>query len=168
MTRSEHPMKRPCILALAALMFNSTAVFASRLPYTVVDTGQTKCYSNIQQITAPNPGQPWYGQDPQYSGPALAYTDNGDGTITDLNTGLMWVQARGSKIAWDAAVAGVSTHRTAGYADWRMPTIKEIYSLIQFNGINGPDNTTTNRRSPTWFSSVGIMQTVKMKSSTVG
>jgi hypothetical protein len=46
----------------------------------------------------------------------------------------MWVQARGSKVTWDQAVAGAATCRVGGYNDWRMPTIKELYSLINFSG----------------------------------
>lgn len=46
----------------------------------------------------------------------------------------MWVQARGAKVTWDAAVAGAPTCRVGGYTDWREPTIKELYSLINFNG----------------------------------
>jgi hypothetical protein len=123
---------------------NTSRFFRVRKPlFTVVDTGQTYCYNNLGPIDAPSPAQPYYGQDPQYAGPAAAFTNNGDGTITDLTTGLMWVQARGSKITWAAAMAGAATHRTGGYADWRMPTVKELYSLIQFNGVNGPDNTVT-------------------------
>jgi hypothetical protein len=109
--------------------------------YPIVGTSQTKYYNNVGEITAPAPGQPYYGQAAFYQGNVPSYTDNGDGTITDNVTGLMWVKARGSKIAWSDAVAGASTNRTANYSDWRMPTIKELYSLIQFSGVNGPDNT---------------------------
>ncbi len=105
--------------------------------YVVVDTGQTQCYGNTGEMTCPAPGQPFYGQDSQFSGYQPAYQDNGDGTITDLNTGLRWVQARGSKVSWDAALAGAATCNVGGYSDWRMPTIKELYSLIDFTGRMG-------------------------------
>ncbi|MCD6517950.1 MAG: hypothetical protein J7L72_11125 [Candidatus Aminicenantes bacterium] len=57
-------------------------------PYTVVDTGQKKCYDNFKEISCPKPGQPFYGQDAQYKGHQPHYIDNGNGTITDVNTGL--------------------------------------------------------------------------------
>jgi len=104
------------------------------VPYVIVDTGQTKCYSNDREIAPPSPGQPFYGQDAQNKGKQPAYKDNGDGTISDLNTGLMWVKARGEETTWDNAKAGASTCRIGGHSDWRMPTIKELYSLINFNG----------------------------------
>jgi hypothetical protein len=56
----------------------------------VVDTGQEKCYNNSREITYPKPGEAFYGQDAQYQGIQPTYRDNGNGTITDLNTGLMW------------------------------------------------------------------------------
>jgi hypothetical protein len=108
--------------------------FAVERPYAIVGTGQTKCYSDVAEIPPPKPGQPFYGQDAQHPGRAPAYRHNGDGTVSDLNTGLMWVQARGGKVAWDAAVAGAKTCRVGGHSDWRMPTIKELYSLINFTG----------------------------------
>jgi hypothetical protein len=111
------------------------------ISYPIVGTNQTKYYNNMGEIATPAKGDAYYGQSPLYPGNVPSYTDNGDGTITDNVTGLMWVKARGSKIAWSDAVAGASTNRTAGYSDWRMPTIKESYSLIQFSGVNGPDNT---------------------------
>jgi hypothetical protein len=40
------------------LMFNAI-VLAAPVP----DTGVTKCYSDIGEITCPSPGQPFYGQD---------------------------------------------------------------------------------------------------------
>lgn len=104
------------------------------VPYPIVDTGQTTCYGTGGAITAPALGAAFYGQDGQITGNAPAYQDNGDGTVTDKVTGLMWVKARGSKVSWDAAVAGASACRVGGYTDWRMPTIKELYALIDFNG----------------------------------
>jgi hypothetical protein len=108
--------------------------------YPIVGTNQTKFYSDSGEIAAPAQGEPYYGQNASYPGNVPSYTNNGDGTITDNVTGLMWVKERGSKVTWDDAVAAVSANRTAGYADWRMPTIKELYSLIRFSGINGPNN----------------------------
>ncbi|MFC1893662.1 hypothetical protein ACFLYR_06525 [Chloroflexota bacterium] len=61
----------------------------SNLLYVVVDTGQDKCYHNAREISCPQPGEAFYGQDAQYQGVQLAYQDNGDGTVTDLNTGLL-------------------------------------------------------------------------------
>jgi hypothetical protein len=50
-------------------------------------TGQTTCYTSGGAVT-PCTGT---GQDGGIqAGTALSYTDNGDGTITDNNTGLMW------------------------------------------------------------------------------
>ncbi len=114
------------------------------ISYPVVGTNQTKYYNNSGEITAPVLGEPYYGQDPFYPGNIPDYTDNGNGTITDNITGLMWIQERGTKVTWAAAVAGASSNRTAGYSDWRMPTIKELYSLIRFSGVNGPDNMSTD------------------------
>gem|GEM_PF-1173480 len=111
------------------------------ISYPIVGTNQTKYYNNEGEITAPAPWQAYYGQAAFHPGNIPGYTDNEDGTITDNVTGLMWVKARGSKTTWSDAVAGASTDTTAGYSDWRMPTIKELYSLILFSGVNGPDNT---------------------------
>src|SRR4030067_1687182 len=61
--------------------------------YKIVDTGQIRCYNNSTEITAPSPGQPFYGQDANILGNAPSYTDNGDSTVTDLVTGLMWQQS---------------------------------------------------------------------------
>ena len=123
-------MKRSLILFA---LFAGSA-FAAERPYVIVGTGQTKCYDDRGEIAPPKPGQPFFGQDAQHPGPAPSYKDNGDGTVTDLNTGLVWVKARGEKMAWDAAVAGAAECRAGGFSDWRMPTIKELYSLINFTG----------------------------------
>jgi hypothetical protein len=106
--------------------------------YTVVDTGQIRCYSDTGETEYPKTGAAFFGQDAQYNGNQPAYKDNGDGTVTDLNTGLMWIQDPGSKKTFEQAAAGTSKCKIGGYTDWRLPTIKELYSLIQFSGTD-PD-----------------------------
>jgi Protein of unknown function (DUF1566) len=127
-------------LLLLVLTAEWSAVGLCAAPaYALVGTGQTNCYDNAREIAPPRPGQPFYGQDAQHPGLAPAYRDNGNGTVSDLNTGLMWVQARGKKVTWAAAMAGAKTCRVGGYADWRVPSIKELYSLILFTGeCHGP------------------------------
>jgi hypothetical protein len=72
-----------------------------------------------------------------------SYKDNTDGTISDLSTGLMWVKERGQRLPWNDAVAGAKTCKAGNYSDWRMPTIKELYSLILFTGNDGLGFNTT-------------------------
>jgi len=103
---------------------------AGRVP----DTEQTACYDTSGEIPCPAVGVPFHGQDAQYAGPRPAYRDNGDGTVTDLDTGLMWQQNPGPKQTYAQAVAGAAASRLGGYDDWRLPTIKELYSLILFRG----------------------------------
>lgn len=103
--------------------------------YTVADTGQTLCYDASTEIACPLEGQPFYGQDAQYDSVQPAYRDNGDGTITDLNTGLTWQKSPDlGKSTYAEALAGADSLDLAGYDDWRLPTIKELYSLIDFAG----------------------------------
>jgi hypothetical protein len=112
------------------------SVPAANLSYIVVDTGQNKCYDNSREIACPQPGEAFYGQDAQYQGIQPNYMDNGDGTVTDLNTGLIWQKKPGVKVTYEEATAGAETLNLAGYDDWRLPTIKELYSLILFSGTD--------------------------------
>jgi hypothetical protein len=63
------------------------------------------------------------------------YVDNGDGTITDKATGLMW-QKGGSSSAmryWNAKryVSRLNKERFSGHGDWRIPTTEELASLLE-------------------------------------
>ena len=92
------------------------------------------CYGATSAITPPSEGEAFYGQDAQYRGNAPKYRDNGDGTVSDLVTGLIWQKDPGPKKTFDEAVAGAGDCRVGGFDDWRLPTIKELYSLILFSG----------------------------------
>jgi Protein of unknown function (DUF1566) len=109
-----------------------------KITYPIVDTGQVRCYDDRNEIIYSSKGQCFAGQDAQYAGNLPQYRDNGDGTISDLVTGLMWQKNPGSKKGFTKAVKGASKCRTGEYRDWRLPTIKELYSLIMFNGLD-PD-----------------------------
>lgn len=104
------------------------------LPYTVVDTGIKVFYSSDALIPAPAENDSYYGQDAHYQGNQPSYSDNGDGTITDKVTGLMWEQSMGEKITFEEAFAKASSSSLGEHSDWRVPTIKELYSLILFTG----------------------------------
>ncbi|WKY46685.1 DUF1566 domain-containing protein [Eubacteriaceae bacterium ES3] len=104
--------------------------------YPIVDTGQTEFYNNSAKTITQETGDLFYGQDANYSGFQASYTDNGDGTITDNVTGLMWEQGF-SLCNFDEVQSYANACTTGGYDDWRIPTIKELYSLIDFSGNQG-------------------------------
>lgn len=120
----------------AGLLILASPVFAAADPtdvggrtYPIVDTMQDFCATDTSLIAPPGPGQAFYGQDAQYDGFQARYLDNGDGTVTDLVTGLMWQQAF-SITESDDAPANAAAATIGGHTDWRVPTIKELYSLI--------------------------------------
>ncbi len=112
--------------------------------YPVVDTNQSVTYGTQTAIAAPAEGEAFYGQDAQIDGNQPSYTVNGDGTVTDDVTGLMWTQTgdlngdgtinAADKLTYREAAASASSVDVGGYTDWRLPTIKELYSLIEFSG----------------------------------
>ena len=72
------------------------------------------------------------------------FTDNGDGTITDHVTGLMWEKLGENSNEFENPVLGSGdpalrlhrdaggpiTWRLGGYADWRLPNRRELESLV--------------------------------------
>jgi len=102
--------------------------------YKIVDTGVDTWYDNDSEIQEPVPDDPFNSQDAGYIINQPDYLDNGDGTVTDNVTGLMWQQDMGDKMSWEDAISQAESSDLAGYDDWRVPTIKELYSLILFTG----------------------------------
>jgi hypothetical protein len=125
----------PCVL-LAGAGMSPPADAQSR--WTIPATGQDRCYSITAEIACPPRGAPFHGQDPQHPGPGPDHVDHGDGTVTDRITGLMWTQALGEPLSWAQARAQASALRIGGHADWRLPSIKELFTLIDFRGHFAP------------------------------
>lgn len=89
-------------------------------------------------------------------GPPLRYQDQGDGTITDLNTGLVWEKkvpgagclhcvsdqytfAEATSTAPGSFLHGVNTEGgtgLGGHSDWRLPNVRELLSLVDYSRAN--------------------------------
>jgi hypothetical protein len=133
------PLKARRLLAsgLMAGLLASGLLAKPSFPYQIVDTHQHTCYDSDGPIPCPHGKTTWSGQDAQFDGMQPSYKDLGDGTIADEVTGLMWVKARGEALSWDEAKAGAKACRVGAHSDWRMPSIKELYSLMDFRGRSG-------------------------------
>ena len=114
-----------------------------------LQTGQVRCW-NADGVEVPCAGT---GQDGELQkGVPRSLVDNGDGTLTDSATGLMWEKlSRDGSLhdatipySWEEAlgvkVAGLNAERFAGHRDWRLPSLAELYSLV--------DPSTSNPAAP--------------------
>jgi hypothetical protein len=87
-----------------------------------------------------------FGEDSDYtttpSANPQSFTDNGDGTITDNVTGLMWQKADAGEMTWENSVNNASAQTTGGYSDWRLPNPHELMSLFNYETGNPAMNAT--------------------------
>ncbi|MBK1641105.1 hypothetical protein CKO12_04295 [Chromatium okenii] len=112
-----------------------------------------------------------YG-DPNYSlyvrpvrgGRAIdTFIDNGDGTVTQSYTGLMWAKCSAgqtgntcagaaSEMVWSEALNAAYNSRLGGYSDWRLPNLKELQALVNETRIDPAIDTTAFPNTPSaWF-----------------
>src|SRR5947208_855784 len=108
-------------------------------------TGQTTCWNSSGNVIS----CAGTGQDGELRrGAPLAYADNGNGTVTDLNTGLVWeklsddgtVHDKANTYTWanafTAHVAALNFTSFAGYNDWRLPNVRELQSIVNYQNVN--------------------------------
>jgi hypothetical protein len=94
--------------------------------FTLPDTGQTTCYNANGAVIA----CAGTGEDGANIANRESYIDNGDGTITDTITDLMWQKAEGGSQASSVAGAYCESLSLGGHSDWRLPTVLELQSLV--------------------------------------
>ncbi|MCE2990490.1 MAG: DUF1566 domain-containing protein [Nitrosomonadaceae bacterium] len=106
----------------------------SKLPYAVPGTGQLVAYGERGEIPRPRKGSAFFGQDATNDLIAPRYLDNKDGTVSDLVTGLVWMKTLGAKMTLSEAQDALAELNKKGPSDWRIPSVKELYSLILYSG----------------------------------
>ena len=67
-----------------------------------------------------------------------SYTDNGDGTVTDNVTGLMWQQKVSTNAPWAEAKSYCATLIVGGHCHWRLPNLVELESMMDYARDGGP------------------------------
>ena len=102
-------------------------------------------------------------------GPPLAYEDNGDGTFSDLNTGLMWemkvaggdgtcnlanLHLVNSRCTWDqftgAWIDAINVEALGGFTDWRPANVKELQSIVDYS-INVPASSVPGETAASFY-----------------
>ena len=94
------------------------------------DTGQNLSYTTT------------FGEDNDYNINVPSYTNNGNGTITDNITGLMWQQVDGGEMTIENATTYCDNLVLGGFSDWRLPSPMESFSILNHQNNNPAMNTT--------------------------
>jgi hypothetical protein len=111
-------------------------------------TGLTKCYDYDGEITCPEEGEDFYGQDANYAAKGACApksfrnaTIEGEEVVIDNNTGIMWQKYPSEeKYTFNNAVGYCADLEYAGYTDWRLPNPIELTSILEF-GEKAPVDT---------------------------
>ncbi len=137
-------------LCLALALVGMASAGRGAVLYPIVSSGQVKCYDNRGEIVPPNKGEAFYGQDAQFRIHPASYTLSADGfTVRDNVTGLTWQCSpdvdgngtldRSDKLSFEQAQAlpaKLNAAKFGSFDDWRLPTIKELYSLFDGRGTD--------------------------------
>ena len=133
---------------IIAVLFIATIASAFCVP----DTGQKKCYDKNGEISCPDEGEGYYGQDGNYERNPMSFTKldkNGNelpdssshwAMVRDNVTCLIWeVKTRynkENKYTWqdakDEFIRKLNSSRFGGYSDWRLPHREELRSIVDY------------------------------------
>lgn len=113
------------------------------LPFKLPDTGQLSGFTSNQ------------GEDADFIFNPISYTDNGDGTITDNNTGLIWQKTDGGEMTFENAKQYCENLTLANFTDWRLPECHELFSINYYEALNPALKTTyfTKTAAEYWWTS---------------
>jgi hypothetical protein len=118
----------------------------------IPDTGQTTSYTAT------------VGEDHDYLANAPSYTDNGNDTITDNITGLIWekktVTNKDTTYVWAAGETYCNDLTTGGITDWRLPTIRELVRIANFGTYNPAINSAFTNVASSHYWSVTVKNVI--------
>lgn len=111
------------------------------------DTGQTISYTNTP------------GEDSDFSINPPTYTDNGNGTITDNVTGLMWQKTDGGEMVFENTSSYCTSLNLGGFTDWRLPTCIELFGINSHDKVNPALNTAFFTKTAAEYWWTGVLRT---------
>jgi hypothetical protein len=108
---------------------------ASRIVKRVTEINSNGGLPKTGQYMAYVMGDDGYYQMGYPVGGGQRFIDNGDGTIIDLATGLMWIKDPAQvgldlRMYWYDAINACENLDFAGHEDWRLPNINELMSIV--------------------------------------
>jgi hypothetical protein len=119
-------------------------------------TGQEGCWDDTGDPVACD-SSTCGGQDGRYQpGCASAgrFTDNGNGTVTDTCTGLTWMKdPEATTMKWCEALEYCENLTLGDRSDWRLPTIRELQSIVDYGRHDPAIDPVFGARSTWYFSS---------------
>jgi hypothetical protein len=124
-----------CFLQVQAQVFKTI----NKLP----DTGQQSGFTST------------FGEDNDFTINPPYFIDNGNGTITDTVTGLMWQKTDGGEMKIENAKIYCDTLSLGGFTDWQLPTALEAYSILNLQQLNPAIDVSyfTNTNAEYWWTS---------------
>jgi hypothetical protein len=126
---------------------------ASKTMHRLPDTGQTSNYTAT------------FGEDSDYNFNPPFFVHNGDGTVTDTVTGLMWQETDGGEMTVENTRIYCAGLTLGGYSDWRLPTAHEAFSILNHDHANpaiDPAVFTTTAAEYWWTSTRQANDTTKI------
>ena len=108
------------VFSLAKIQAQNIQKTMLRLP----DTGENTSYTTT------------FGEDNDYNIHSPIFTNNGNGTVTDTVTGLMWQRSDGGEKTIENAAIYCDTLTLAGFTDWRLPNAHEAFSILNHQRTN--------------------------------
>ena len=113
--------------------------------FSVNDSGQQNCYDeNGLSISCPLSNASLYGQDAQYTTVTPAFEICDDSVVVDNNTKLMWQKDHNeTRVSYTNAESACANLTLGGFSDWRIPEVKEAFSIANFAGTIDDSNSTS-------------------------
>ena len=141
-----------------------SAVATADYSYLPLKTGQTVCYDATTSVTCPGIQDDGASQ----RGSARGYINNGDGTVTDNATGLVWQRC---PLGLSGATCSIGSQTASNYATgistcsgltlagktWRLPTYFELQTLSNFSLIASDPTFFPNASSFYWSSTTATV-----------
>lgn len=115
------------IILLALIYYVPTLSYGQMVSKTMLrlpDTGASTSYTNT------------FGEDNDFNLFTPFYINNGNGTLTDGVTDLMWQQKDGGEMTIENAMIYCDTLSLGGYTDWRLPNAHESFSILNMQNTN--------------------------------